>query len=112
MSALVPVLVLQPLVENAVKHGVFPREEGGSVNVAISRNDGMLELSVTDDGPGLIRSGRPGQGVGLKNTSARLEELYAGHMDFRLVDLPSGGLAAMIRIPFHTRAITTNGDAI
>jgi two-component system, LytTR family, sensor kinase len=104
MNALVPTLVLQPLVENAVKHGIFPREAGGSVGIAVARKNGMLELSVTDDGPGLRCGAHVRHGVGLANTAARLQELYADSMSFRLDDLPSGGLAARIAIPFHTSA--------
>ncbi len=112
MNALVPTLVLQPLVENAVKHGVFPREDGGSVGIAVARKNGMLELSVTDDGPGLRVAAHARQGIGLVNTAARLQELYASSMSFRLDDLPSGGLAARISIPFHTSAPTLDGQAL
>jgi two-component system LytT family sensor kinase len=100
MKALVPALMLQPLVENAVKHGVLPREDGGSVAIAICRKQGMLELNVSDDGPGL-RPGNGRSGVGLANTAARLQELYAENMSFSVENLPLGGLAARIRIPFH-----------
>jgi two-component system, LytTR family, sensor kinase len=99
MSALVPALVLQPLVENAVKHGVLPREEGGALEVRVEVADGMLRLSVADDGPGLTGEEAPASGVGLANTSARLAELYGERARLSLGRSPEGGLLATIELP-------------
>jgi two-component system LytT family sensor kinase len=101
MGALVPALVLQPLLENAVKHGVLQREGGGSVAVAITAEGGVLRLSVVDDGPGVETGPPPRQGVGLANTAARLAELYGGSSRFSL-DSGDGGFAATIEIPFRS----------
>jgi two-component system LytT family sensor kinase len=103
---LVPALILQPLVENAVKHGVLPREQGGSVTVTIVRNDGTLSICVADDGPGLgLSQAVNGQrGVGLSNTAARLKELYGEASHFSMASSPSGGVTAKVEIPFRTAA--------
>lgn len=76
--ALLPSLLLQPLIENAVKYAVAPREEGGRIEIAARVYGGMLHLSVTDDGPGLIDTTRltNGLGVGIRNTRERLDVLY------------------------------------
>jgi LytS/YehU family sensor histidine kinase len=98
LSGRVPTLILQPLVENALKHGVLPRESGGSVCVAAHRTGDHLEISVVDDGPGL-RDGDFHKGVGLRNTEARLRELYGSSAVLSLGPGPAGGLAATLRIP-------------
>ncbi len=103
MQGLVPVLVLQPLVENAVKHGVLPREEGGSITVKITRNNGTLQICVADDGPGLSKEAAPISGaLGLSNTAARLNELYGDKSSLSLGTSSKGGAAAVIEIPFRT----------
>ena len=101
-AALVPTLVLQPLVENAVKHGIAPRGEGGHVGVAAHRANGSLLLRVTDDGPGLPPGGPPRDGVGLANTRDRLAKLYGPDATLDLKNRPEGGLVAEVRLPFHT----------
>ncbi|HUQ83534.1 MAG TPA: sensor histidine kinase [Gemmatimonadaceae bacterium] len=97
----VPSLILQPLVENAIKHGVTPRARGGEVSVAIARNDGTLRVTVRDDGPGLtgaaMRNG--GGGVGLANTRARLEQLYGDRHRFSVGNHPDGGALVEMTIP-------------
>jgi two-component system, LytTR family, sensor kinase len=102
MPGLVPALVLQPLVENAVKHGVLPREKGGSVTVTVARNNGTLQLRVADDGPGLPLGTPVAHAVGLSNTAARLAELYADKASFSLDSSPGGGVTATMEIPFRT----------
>ena len=102
MSALVPALVLQPLVENAVKHGVLPRERGGAVSVSVALQNGMLRMAVTDDGPGLPNDSDPRQGVGLANTTARLAELYGNRARFSVISSAQGGVAAVIEFPFRS----------
>jgi hypothetical protein len=99
--ALVPVLLLQPLVENAVRHGVLQREGGGSVSVTAVETDGVLRISVVDDGPGL--RGDPGDrlGVGLANTAARLAELYGTQARLSLDPSPEGGFVATVEMPFR-----------
>lgn len=102
MQGLVPALVLQPLVENAVKHGVLPRELGGSVAVTIAKSDGILRISVVDNGDGLTKDSMPPHGVGLSNTAARLAELYGQESRLSLRSSGNGGVEAMIEIPFRT----------
>jgi signal transduction histidine kinase len=101
LDARVPDLVLQPLVENAIKHGVVPRPGGGKVEVSVHRRNTELRLEVRDDGPGLEPSaiGR-GKGLGLSNTRHRLEKLYGRQHQFELENAEAGGLSVVLTIPF------------
>jgi two-component system, LytTR family, sensor kinase len=104
-AALVPNLILQPLVENAVKHGVGNKVGVGRIEVGARRDGEVLVLWVRDDGPGLSGSASPpGGGVGLRNVRARLEELYGEAQSLSFHGADGGGLVAEIRLPFHTRA--------
>ena len=105
-GALVPQLLLQPLVENAVRHGVAVRTGPGRVEVRAARRGDRLVLTVSDDGPGLVSASaeRPG-GVGLANTRARLASEYGAAQRFELATPPSGGLVATVEIPFTTSAL-------
>ncbi|HVR40934.1 MAG TPA: ATP-binding protein, partial [Thermoanaerobaculia bacterium] len=98
--ALVPSLALQPLVENAIRHGIAPRPEGGKLAISASRNDGMLEIQLRDDGPGLCRPPRR-EGIGLTNTRARLAQLYGDAHRFTMTNAEEGGLVITIAIPYH-----------
>ena len=101
VDALVPRFMLQPLVENAIKHGVEPREEGGRVTVSSRRRGDSLELSVRDNGDGLAGAIR--EGTGVRNTRERLQHLYgAGRQRFALMPSPDGGTTAAVTIPFDT----------
>jgi signal transduction histidine kinase len=95
-----PSLILQPLVENAIRHGVARRASPGQVEVAAGRRDGMVHMTVRDDGPGMA----PGatDGVGLSNTRARLEQLYGGDHRLRLAGAEGGGLVVSLAIPYRT----------
>ena len=104
LGGMVPVLLLQPLVENAVKHGVLAREQGGAISVTAERNNGCLRLCVADDGPGMAVHSVNGNGVGLRNTAARLSELYGNASQFSLGQSHKGGLAVTIEIPFRQTA--------
>lgn len=89
--ALVPHLILQPLAENAVRHGISTRPAGGCLLVRVAARDGRLCLEVSDDGPGSAHpSPATGQGVGLSNTRARLASLYGDDHVFRIEDGPEG----------------------
>ena len=101
-GALVPTLILQPLVENAIKHGIAPRGEGGRVEIAAHRLNGHLVVHVCDDGPGVPLNGPTRDGVGLKNTRDRLEKLYGTDAELTLRNRPDGGLDAEVRLPYHT----------
>ncbi|MEP7339446.1 MAG: histidine kinase [Acidobacteriota bacterium] len=103
-DALVPKLILQPLVENSIKHAADPNS--GQVNIAIkaARENGSLRMEVKDDGPGLAANVRDvlGNGIGLTNTVERLEKLYGGNHEFTLQNVADGGLLVSVTVPFHT----------
>jgi two-component system, LytTR family, sensor kinase len=75
---LMPSLLLQPLIENAIKYAVSPREQGGKIRIGGHVTGGMLQLEVSDDGPGMVDASRltNGRGVGIRNTKERLQVLY------------------------------------
>jgi two-component system LytT family sensor kinase len=102
-TALVPPLILQPLVENAVRHAIQPREGGGAIAITVERREQWLTLGVADDGPG-VEAGEPGHGVGLTNTRQRLAELYGAGAELLLSRGSRGGLAVSVRLPFRPAA--------
>lgn len=100
LDAQVPNLLLQPLVENALKHGIARRAAAGRVELWASRRGDRLHLEVRDDGPGLRPGWETGGGIGLANVRARLRQLYgAGHV-FLLENHPEGGARARLELPF------------
>lgn len=102
LDARVPSLVLQPLAENAVRHGLSPRNEGGLLEIGAEREGADLVLSVRDTGVGLgPESERRGGGLGLQNIRARLAVLYPNAHRFTLENYPGGGTLALVCIPFH-----------
>lgn len=104
-DALVPTLILQPLVENAIKHGVSQIEGQGIIEIKAWKDAATLNLSVADNGPGKSHSnGRNGSsaGIGLRNTRERLEMLYGENQTFTTQPLASGGFIASITLPYHT----------
>ena len=107
LSAQVPALLLQPLVENAVRHGITPREEGGHLRIEGRRAGNRLLLRVADDGVGLSDTDDTcSSGVGLSNTRARLDALYGDDASFRIERSDGGGCAVVIDIPYHEDAST------
>jgi two-component sensor histidine kinase len=100
--ALVPNLMLQPLVENAIRHGIAPRAAPGHVFVTAARRGGRLELSVVDDGIGERRDHDHRDGVGLGNTRARLLSLYGSEHRFEAGGGLTGGFTVRIEIPYRT----------
>jgi two-component system, LytTR family, sensor kinase len=102
--ALVPRMILQPLVENAMKHGVAPGGEG-LIEIRVARVGDDLALSVQDTGAGTTQlETQDGSGVGLRLTRQRLSELYGSDQNLELLDTPEGGTIARILLPFHTSA--------
>ncbi|MBL8114611.1 MAG: histidine kinase [Acidobacteria bacterium] len=97
----VPRLLLQPLVENAVQHGLSQRPEGGRVEVEARRGPGTLVLEVRDDGSGLNGSPSREAGLGLANTRARLAALHGDRFSFALGPRPGGGVVARIELPYE-----------
>lgn len=104
LDALVPNLLLQPLVENAVKYGVCRSPNAGRVEIVATVEHDRLLLRVRDDGPGLPLAWQPrsGGGVGLANTQARLQQLYGDAHEFILGNASGGGAEVMVAIPLHT----------
>ncbi len=100
-AALVPALILQPLVENAVQHGVSRRPEGATIVLRVERAGDRLHLEVEDDGPGPTAD-PPVPGIGLANTRARLAQLYPDSHGFVLRPVPAGGAVVRVDIPFRT----------
>jgi two-component sensor histidine kinase len=108
LDASVPALILQPLVENSVRHGIEPRETGGTIFIRARREGTSLQFEIRDDGEGL----KAGQlvalreGVGLSNTKARLQELYGEAHRFKITLNAEGGLTVTVEVPW--RAVTEN----
>lgn len=105
-SALVPRLILQPLIENAMKHAVGRTSEPGSIAVRVGRDGYDLVLTVADSGAGSAATRVTGEhaagtGIGLKNTRARLEELYGDEQQLTLAANGAGGTTVTIRLPYH-----------
>jgi signal transduction histidine kinase len=103
LDAMVPNLILQPLVENAIRHGVSLKDSAGEVVINAYRDNGMLRIRVCDDGPGLQSGWRmeESKGIGLANTSERLKHLYGPEHRFELSNGATGGMVASISIPFR-----------
>ena len=110
-QALVPNLLLQPLVENALRHGIAPLGAGGTVEIAARRLNGVLEITVRDDGAGLGASGEPIQeGVGLSNTRRRLEALYGEDHTFEIRSPKEGGTTVTVTFPYRPDTTTRHPD--
>jgi two-component system, LytTR family, sensor kinase len=109
LDALVPTFLLQPLVENALRHGVEPLPEGGRVEVVARRHSGpgdavgadTVEIEVRDTGRGLPGGAPPSEGVGLRNTRDRLRQLYGDAHRFTVRDRPGGGTVATVSVPWR-----------
>jgi two-component system, LytTR family, sensor kinase len=106
LNARVPDLLLQPLVENAIRHGIAPRSAAGTIAISARRLNGDLRLEVTDNGRGLPQDRRPEEkpGVGIANTQSRLRQLYGGRQRFEIANLDEGGVRVAITLPFHTQS--------
>jgi two-component system LytT family sensor kinase len=106
MDARVPHLLLQPLVENAVRHGIAPRARPGRIDLRVCRSGGHLQLEVQDSGDGLAPDKllALNDGVGLGNTRARLGHLYGLDYRFFFENLPGGGFKVSVAIPFRAGA--------
>jgi two-component system, LytTR family, sensor kinase len=103
LNAVAPTLILQPIVENAIKHGIAPRSAPGVVEISAARNNGAVELRVSDSGSEMadLDPGKPA-GVGLANVRARLEKLYPGSSRFEMRKGELGGMEIFLSIPQRT----------
>jgi two-component system, LytTR family, sensor kinase len=101
LDAQVPHLLLQPLVDNAVKHGISKLLEGGEIRISVHRHDDKLQFEVKDNGPGLgTQAMLPTNGLGLSITRQRLESLYGQEQSLELISPPKGGVTIRVCIPF------------
>lgn len=103
LDAQVPHLILQHLVENAIRHGIAPRTTAGRLLIGARRINGSLHLLVRDDGAGIPppAAEREARGLGLANTSARLQQLYGLGASFEVVNVADGGVEAHIVVPYR-----------
>ncbi|HEU5235780.1 MAG TPA: ATP-binding protein, partial [Pyrinomonadaceae bacterium] len=100
LQAEVPNMILQPLVENAVRHGISKKAAGGMIKISARRQNGRLELILTNDGLPLPATDKSSTGIGLANTRARLTKLYGDDFSFNLE--PYGpGTRVSLSIPFE-----------
>lgn len=102
--ALVPFFILQPLVENALHHGIGSHAGAGAIEIAAQHTGDRLLLTVTDDGPGTVAPDAQ-RGIGLANTTARLREMYGNAQSLEFGRPPEGGFRVAVAIPFRERTI-------
>jgi two-component system, LytTR family, sensor kinase len=102
-QALVPQLLLQPLIENAIRHGINPHTFGIDVSLSARLDGNRVHLTVRDSGPG-FRSRQSKGGIGLSNTRERLAGLYGDEASFTLDNAPDGGAIVKISLPFRVPA--------
>ena len=112
LDARVPHLLLQPLVENAVRHGIAPRARLGRIGIRVFKGGGLLQIEVRDSGDGVPpeRLAAMNDGVGLGNTRARLAHLYGSAHRFAFANLMGGGFQVSISLPFHVGALAVDAD--
>jgi hypothetical protein len=110
-SAEFPPMMIQTLVENAIKHGLEPKAEGGHLSVRAQVVHGQLEVSVADTGLGFGRAATAGTGVGLSNVRERLQLLYGGQAILKLTENQPTGTVATITVPYRTVASKVPGAA-
>jgi sensor histidine kinase YesM len=111
LSAQVPHLILQPVVENAIQHAIAPRATRGHINIEAKRLNSLLRLEVRDNGPGIASNGDlfGAEGVGLSNVRARLHQIYGSDFRFELMNARDGGLTVVMEIPFQREVDFLNG---
>lgn len=114
LDALVPNMILQPLVENAVKYGIAARNTPGNLDIRAEDRGEVLHLEITDDGPGFSQQSldAPTKGIGLANTRARLQQLYGNVHQFSLNTPPGGGLQVRLDIPFRQQGGSTQNERL
>ncbi|HEX8294322.1 MAG TPA: histidine kinase [Pyrinomonadaceae bacterium] len=114
LAACVPNMILQPIVENAVRHGIAPRSGGGRIEISARREDGLLRLAVSDDGRGAdetVEALAAKGGLGLANTRERLTGLYGDRHSFALRSSAGLGMTVTITIPYREGEEAADGEA-
>ena len=101
LDGLVPCFLLQPIVENAIRHGIANCENDGMVEASARRDGSMLHLRVRDSGPGLSAHSQNGHGIGLKNTRERLAHFYQDEYVMKAQPVETGGFEVAIAIPYE-----------
>src|SRR3984885_11690060 len=102
LDASVPHLLLQPLVDNAIKHGISKLTSGGEIRISVTQDDADLHIEIRDNGPGFREPVHScSGGVGLRNTRERLETIYGQDQSVEVLSLPQGGVAARVCIPLR-----------
>ena len=101
LEGLVPCFLLQPIMENAIHHGIAPMEAGGTIETSIKRRGDRLWMQVRDNGAGVSATPSKGHGIGIRNTRERLAYFYPGTHDFKAGGLATGGYEVTIEIPFE-----------
>jgi two-component system LytT family sensor kinase len=108
LSAAVPAFALQHLVENAIRHGIARRTESGALSVAARRIGDALELTVSDDGPGIPLGAATPSGHGLANTRERLDTLYGDRASLNVVPATPRGTVATLLLPYRDVIAASN----
>lgn len=107
-SALVPTMLLQPIIENSIKHGISKVESGGTITIRANRDDDRLVIEVCDDGPGVQNRGAPEEefalsnGVGVSNIRNRLQEIYGSRHTLEFLPVEPHGLSVRVTIPYES----------
>jgi signal transduction histidine kinase len=109
LDCLVPALLLQPLVENAIRHGLEPSGQPGKLRIAAVRDGEWLKLTVEDNGVGLTLGDQSRAGIGLANVRERLAALHDGAHEFSIANRPEGGVVVNIRLPARTEVDAADG---
>jgi two-component system LytT family sensor kinase len=109
LDAQVPHLLLQPLVDNAVKHGISKLSAGGEIRISVTTQDGDLQLEISDNGPG-FGSASFRNGLGLRVTRERLESLYGQDQSMELLSPLEGGATVLVHIPFRAQSGESRED--
>jgi signal transduction histidine kinase len=104
LSGLVPSFLLQPIVENAIRHGIAHCEDQGVIETVIRRDGGSLHLRIRDTGPGVPAITHNGNGIGLKNTRERLHHFYQDRFEMKAAAMEAGGFEVAISIPYEVCA--------
>jgi sensor histidine kinase YesM len=113
LDAAVPQMALQPIVENAIRHGIGRHSTAGNIEIIASILDGNLVIKVEDDGPGFSAEGSPrATGIGLANTRARLAQLYGDRGQLMTSNRVGGGAVVTLIIPYHLALESSVADVM